>query len=176
MPGTRTETVSKVRPALIVIGGPPAAGKTLVARGVAEAIHQSSNKPALHIEMDDLRHMIVPTVGDGNLRLWLSLVTAILEKSLDLFSVRIVEGLFYYPEEIETVLQTGFESQLVLLEAPLDVCLSRNRRRSAPNEILSDDEVRKLHNVARVGNWCRVDADQSPEDLVHTVLTRCDVR
>jgi uridine kinase len=142
---------------LIFLIGPPGAGKTSIARQLASNLSEVLKCSALHIEIDDLRHMVVKSRSESNENpAWLSLLRSIIKQAELDFEVIIVEGFFSCNSTVEQFISDYPRTKIFVIEAPLEVCLSRNRQRSNPLEILPDEEIKELYPDNYSAQWTRI--------------------
>jgi len=149
-----------------IIAGAPGVGKTTIARRACKTIQERFGCIAVHIEVDDVRWMILGDTSDYSPHpIWLGLVESIVDKAATFAKVVVIEGLFYESRTVETLLIRYPETKVFMLEAPLEVCLYRNRNREPILEPLTDEEVRRLHHVVRPSSWIKLDANVPMETL-----------
>jgi adenylate kinase family enzyme len=148
------------------IVGPPGAGKTTVARIACAQLRALLNRPVIHVEVDDVRWMIIDGDDDCPSPLWLELTEALIDKAAARAAAIVVEGLFYNPAHLEHLLRRYETAQTFVLEASLEVCLMRNRARAPVAECLPDEEVERLHVLERPAAWTRLNGEDDDADVV----------
>ncbi len=136
---------------LILIVGSPASGKTTIARELCQRFNE--NYPSYfiyHLEVDDIREMVVneELTKEVNSK-WLNILINILLSIRDTKKIVLIEGLFVYQETISYINSFVEINYYFLIKSDLQECLIRNRKRKQQNEILSDDEIRKLYKIKR---------------------------
>jgi tRNA uridine 5-carbamoylmethylation protein Kti12 len=158
---------------IAIITGSPGVGKTTVAHRTCEIIQQHLNCIAIHIEVDDVRWMVLGDNSDyGSHPIWLDLVESIASKSMNFAEVIIIEGLFFELQTVEKLFTHYPGIQIFLLDAPLEVCLDRNRSREAVSEHLDDEELKSLHLIIRPSSWERLDASLPVETLAMQLVRK----
>jgi uridine kinase len=157
----------------VIITGSPGVGKTTVAHRTCEIIQQQLSCIAIHIEVDDVRWMVLGDDSDyGPHPIWLELVESIASKSMNFAEVVIIEGLFSQIETVERLLIHYPDIQIFLLDAPLEICLDRNRNREAISEHLGEEELTTLNLIVRPASWERLDASLTVETLAIQLVKR----
>lgn len=127
--------------AVIVIMGPPAAGKTTLARALASAIGLRDRVETVHVEVDALRYMLASPARDP-LR-WVALLEAVIERARSFGARVVVDGLFWEQAVLQR-LRDAYPTEEIVLDAATEVRLARNRTRSPDGPRLPDDEVIRL--------------------------------
>ena len=152
---------------IVIITGSPGVGKTTLARRTCELIQKQLGCIAIHVEVDDVRWMVLGDKSDHSFHpLWLELVESIVDRALTFAKIVIVEGLFYESKIVEYLHIRYPSLKVFVLDASLELCLHRNRNRLPLVERLIDDDVKRLHNIIRPNSWKRLDANQKIETLV----------
>jgi len=156
---------------VVLLAGPPAAGKTTVARRVADGIRLRHSLPAvIHVEVDDLRHMIVGN-GTEDPRAWLRLTTAVIDASLDLSPFVVVDGLFWEEASLQAM-RDRYDVRAFALHADMATRVARDRERLPADERLGSGE---LHRLAEASGWAtceRIDASRDPDAVALDILAR----
>lgn len=156
---------------MAVITGPPGVGKTALSHKVCETIHERYACVAVHVEVDNLRWMIV-----GNVReqwpfpVWLSLTEGVVRESRAFAEFILVDGLFYECGTIQQFVLTHPGTKVFRVEAALDVCLRRNRYRESTAERLRDEDVKRLYLPVDSYAWHVLDGNQSIENVVKDLI------
>ena len=155
---------------VIILVGPPAAGKTTVARMVCESVRHSQGYPTLHLEVDNLRWMVVGDVKDHEPEaIWIKLCEGLLESAMTQVKLVVVEGLFFQSETL-IYLKEKFGAIVIVFEAELKAALHRNQQRQPVDERLADDEVQALYSLPRPPGSIRVNAAGSARDVADEII------
>lgn len=157
-------------PRLVLIMGPPAAGKTSVARAVALSLKARHGRPVVHVEMDDLRHMILDDADPYGERA-VDLAAAVVERSLLFASVVIVEGLFWSEEGVMRARGVDPNHACVVLSAPLEIRLQRNRNRTGLAR-MSDESVARLSATPAWNGIEMLDGSPPLDEVVSELMRR----
>lgn len=137
---------------LVVLFGPPAAGKTTLANALADRL--DADAPVLH--SDDYRR-------DTYRRL-----LADASDLLDLRNVVLCDGTFYEPEWRDRARAIADDSFLASVTADLDTCLRRDRARNG----IGEPGVRTIHKEFREQD---VDADLTIDTDILPLDTALDI-
>jgi broad-specificity NMP kinase len=83
-------------PKIAIITGPPGVGKTTVAHATCERVKNQLDCIAVHVEVDDVRHMLLGDSSDytGDPK-WLLIVESILDRAITFADLILIEGLFH---------------------------------------------------------------------------------
>ncbi len=150
----------------LVLAGAPGTGKTTLAKALCTTLEGRGFR-YLRVEVDQLRAMLSgPRSSEKG---WLPLALAIIQAALGLVDVIVIEGLFYEPASVAALTEVMPGAIVLLLEAPLDVCIERNASRSHHSDMLEVEEVARLSKLQRPSHWLRVDSNRGIEHLVDEV-------
>lgn len=153
-------------PIIAFLAGPPGAGKTTLARCAGQYIHDSFGVDVVHIEVDDVRWMLISDEPENSTcPKWLVLVESLLDRAVRLSAVILVEGLFYCPLTLERLLGRYPGAKTFLIEASLETCLVRNSTRPISSERLPDCEVEKVYTTMRRVPSIRLNSEKSVESV-----------
>jgi predicted kinase len=141
------------RPLLVVVTGPPAAGKTTVARGIAARLRLPL------IEKDTIKEALFDTLGTGDVawsqrlgKATLGVIWALLEQSLRAGAGAVVEANFVRGQA-EPQFERLPSSQLVQVHcgAPLDVLLARYGSRKRHPGHVDSERIEALEEAVETG-------------------------
>lgn len=151
----------------LFLAGPPGAGKTTLARSICRRLQRLESGIAMHIELDNIRHIVLDEAEQpgSTSGIWLELAVALGVRAQEVARWIVVEGLFYSPEELALLSNVFPSAVLVELDISLEICLERNCRRDDRREILENEEVKRLWGHRRVGPWNKIDATDPIEML-----------
>ncbi len=155
------------KPIIAFLAGAPGAGKTTLARRAGQYIQVSFGVDVVHIEVDDVRWMVISDESENNaFPKWSALVESLLDRAVTLSEVILVEGLFYHPLTLERLIGRYPGGQAFLVEASLETCLARNNTRSISSERLPNFEVKKVYTAMQRLSAIRLDGEKPVEDVV----------
>ncbi|MBD2180595.1 AAA family ATPase [Planktothrix sp. FACHB-1355] len=158
---------------IAIIAGAPGVGKTTIARRTCETIQERLECIVVHIEVDDVRWMILGDNSDCSPHpMWLKLVESIVNRAMTFAEVVIIEGLFYESRTVERLLIRYPDAKIFMLEASLEICLERNRNREVISERLNDEEIKRLHLLTRPTSWKRLNANLPIETLAIQLVSQ----
>jgi uridine kinase len=158
---------------IAIIAGAPGVGKTTIARRTCETIQEQLGCIAVHIEVDDVRWMILGDDSDCSSHpMWLRLVESIVDKAMTFASVVIIEGLFYESRTVECLLICYPHTKVFILEASLEICLDRNQNREVTYDRLDDQEIKRLHPLIRPNSWKKLNANLPIETLAMQLISQ----
>jgi len=158
---------------IAIIYGSPGVGKTTVARQTCETIKNQLGCIAVHVEVDDVRWMLLGDNSDYSSHpVWLELVESIVERAMTFAEVIVIEGLFYEPRTVERLLVCYPDTKVFMLEASLELCLHRNCNRLAIDDRLDNEEVKRLHYLAGHNSCIKLDGNQRIEALTLQLIDK----
>lgn len=147
-----------------------------MARIIAEKMRKALGRRVLHIEVDDLRHMVLELGleadegSGGRVPLWCELLVNILDHAMPEVGAVVIDGLFHNQFLLDPLLSRYPDTTVFVLEAPLTTCLERNQRREPTDERLPNDEVRALAEIQRDERWKRINAQPSALRVAESLL------
>lgn len=161
--------LSDSAPRLVLLMGPPAVGKTSVARSATVQLQKRYGRPVVHVEVDDLRHMIVDD-GDPFRERAADLLEAVVERSLGFAAVVLVEGLFWDDRSVARARALHPGNACIVLHAPLETRMRRNRERPAGEERLADESIAELSATAAWNGFHVLDASRPVDDVARELV------
>jgi len=156
---------------VIIIRGPLGVGKSTISMQLATKLS------GLYVPLDDVvdRLGLDKVPPDAECIPANSFLTAIrsilpqLKHAMARGQVAIIDACFYHKEMIE-LLESHFPGKLVTvtLEAPLDVCITRDREREKSHGVYAARAVHML--VSRFSAGTRIDATQPIEAIIAKII------
>lgn len=148
---------------ILLLSGSPSSGKTTVARQLCINWLKRHGGEAIHIELDDIRHMVVSEVlsPGSSVDIWLPMAYAVIDQAKLTNRFVVIEGLFFPQVVTEGILNLVGKCDMIELSAPIATCIYRNSRRELEHERLRHDELLSLCNIHRLGKWQPVNSSSS---------------
>jgi shikimate kinase len=148
----------------IIIRGPLGVGKTTIAKKLAKTLK------AKYISIDEMleKHGLAKTEGDylpDDFIKANNFIIPEVEEKLSAEKITILEGNFYFQEQIEHLIKNlPFPNFVLTLKAPLEVCIKRDNERKIPYGKESAEAV--YHLVSRFDYGEIIDTENKSADQV----------
>lgn len=156
---------------VIIIAGSPGSGKTTISRNLCNNLKKKYDDYKIyHFEIDDIRSIVIGEDFKEVGSTWLEILANILKfLALQHKQFVIIEGLFYEENTIyylNNFIKIDFHIQLV---SNLNACLERNRNRYQQEDILSDAEIKNLHNLKRPNIFFTIDNNSTIDNATQSI-------
>jgi tRNA uridine 5-carbamoylmethylation protein Kti12 len=155
----------------VILRGPLGVGKTTIARRLARSLDASYISVDRVLDRHDLIEFERNSITLGS---FLAANRVIASRYLDRSRRRrwvVVDGNFYWMGQIRDLRRrVRAPSRVFTLEAPVEVCIERDRRRARSYGVVATRRVFELTNRVHVGE--AIDATAPPSRIVRTILAR----